>query len=91
MIRHLLISTGLGAAATWWILADMSTITAVVSGVPLLLATGGLGFWMWLRSRRLRSEWEGYLPQTITHDGNFGRRHRGDDPKDIETHLGAGW
>ena len=91
MLRHLLISTGLGAAFVWWILADMSTTTTIVSGVLLFVTATAVAVVIVRRARRLHSEWEGYLPQTITHDGNFSRRRRGDDPKDIETHLGAGW
>jgi hypothetical protein len=91
MVRHLLTSIALGAAIVWWLLADLSTTVAVVTGVPLLLATVALGALMSRRARRLRSVGAGYLPQTITHDGNFIRRLRTDDPKDIETHLGAGW
>ena len=96
MIRQMLISYGLGAGFLWWILADMSTTTAIVSGVLLLAATAGLFVWMWLRSRRLRSEWEGYLPRLITHGGGGAGHSRWDrrkhqNPEDFESHVGGGW
>jgi hypothetical protein len=91
MIRYLLVSNGIGVVILWWVVADLSLSTRVVSGGFLLAALLTLFVAAGRRARQLRSQFEGYAPQVIRHDGGFGRRRRPKDGEDPEIFVTDRW